>query len=144
MLLTEDIVPGKDVRIRVLGQLEKIPRGLRNLSLDIMRKTEDYTDYTFNLMLGYGGRYELVQAVNKLIAEGNPVTVDNFSQALYLTSEPDLIIRTGDTHRLSGFMPWQSTYSELYFTKQLWPGFTKADFETAINEFHARSRTFGV
>jgi undecaprenyl diphosphate synthase len=73
----------------------------------------------------------------------DPITTQDLGKALYLNTEPDLIIRTGDTQRLSGFLPWQSAYSELYFSKKLWPEFTEKDFENAVQDFNSRQRRFG-
>ncbi len=98
-----------------------------------------------NICLNYGGRQELVDAVNHLIQEGKTtVTADDVSQHLYhQLPDLDLIIRTAGERRLSGFMPWQGVYSELCFSDKLWPDFTPEDLHLALNDFANRQRTFG-
>ena len=96
--------------------------------------------------MNYGGRDEIVRAVNKLIASGKQtVTEDDITSELFSPDcpPPDLIVRTGGEKRLSNFLLWQSRYSELYFTDILWPDFKKADLMHAVEEFHRRNRRFG-
>ena len=94
----------------------------------------------------YGGRQEIINAVNKLIKQNiNNVDEKQFEKLLY-TSEvpnPDLIIRTGGQKRISNFMLWQSAYSEMYFTSKLWPDFNKKDVIKALNDFKKRNRNYG-
>ncbi len=102
--------------------------------------------YRLNLLLGYGGREEIVDAVNAIIKEGvKEVDEEAISRHLYTAGieDPDLIIRTSGEQRLSGLMPWQSTYSEFYFSKKLWPDFSKKDFEDALKIYERRMRRFG-
>ena len=99
-----------------------------------------------NVALDYGGRDEVVRAVNSLISAGKKhVTEEDISSALFSPDcpPPDLIVRTGGEKRLSNFLLWQSRYSELYFTDVLWPDFKKADLKRAIEEYQRRNRRFG-
>lgn len=135
-----------DVKVRFLGRRSLFPKEIR----DAMTKIEDLTKnnkiYTLNLLLGYGGREELVDAVNALIKEGKrEVSEEDIEKHLYSAGirDPDLIIRTSGEQRLSGFMPWQSVYSEFYFSKKLWPDFSKEDFVKALKEYDKRMRRFG-
>ncbi len=99
-----------------------------------------------NIALNYGGRAEIVHAVNALMAEGKTkITEEDISSHLYTAHcpDPDLIIRTGCELRLSNFLMWQSAYSELYFTDVLWPDFNESEVDKAINEFYKRTRRFG-
>jgi undecaprenyl diphosphate synthase len=108
--------------------------------------TENNTGVILNLAINYGGRAELVDAFKKMIA--NPqkeITEETISQNLYTAGlpDPDLIIRTSGEQRLSGFLTWQSVYSELLFINRYWPEFSKEDFETALAEFANCQRRFG-
>ena len=102
--------------------------------------------FVCNLALNYGGRDEIVHAVNAAIAEGcNPVTKADISRHLYTCNspDPDLIIRTGGDLRVSNFLIWQGAYSELYVTDTLWPDFGREDIIKAVEEFYKRKRRFG-
>ena len=109
------------------------------------KMTENY-DRILNIALNYGGRAEIVNAVNALIKEGKrEVTEADISSRLYtaLSPEPDLIVRTGCEKRLSNFMMWQSAYSELYFTDVLWPDMTTQHVDAAVAEYFSRQRRYG-
>ena len=112
-----------------------------------MEKTKNNNAFYINLCLNYGGREDIVQAVNKLIAQcKTEITMEDISANLYTANspDPDFIVRTSGEHRLSNFMPWQSTYAELYFPKVLWPDFSKKDLIEAIKEYSSRDRRFGA
>ncbi|MBO6052770.1 MAG: di-trans,poly-cis-decaprenylcistransferase, partial [Clostridia bacterium] len=118
----------------------------------IGKRTRDLEDetrgrpYRLNIAFNYGGRAEIVRAVNRLIAEGKTsVTEDDISARLYTSGrpEPDLIVRTGAEMRISNFLLWQAAYAELYFTDRLWPDYSTADVDEAVREFASRSRRFG-
>lgn len=112
---------------------------------EIERKTAG-REKRINIALNYGGRDEIVHAVNTLISSGKKsVTEDDITSALYSGDcpPPDLIVRTGGEMRLSNFLLWQSQYSELYFTDTLWPDFKKADLKRAVEEYKRRTRRFG-
>ena len=101
---------------------------------------------TLNIALNYGGRDEIVHAVNTLISKGaDRVTEDDISRCLYTSAspDPDLIVRPSGEYRLSNFLLWQSAYSELYFTDTLWPDFDEAQLQLAVIDFSNRSRRFG-
>jgi undecaprenyl diphosphate synthase len=99
-----------------------------------------------NLAINYGGRDELVNAFNVLIAEGKrKISEQDISNAIYTKASPplDMIVRTGGDIRISNFLLWEAAYAELYFTDTLWPDFSKKDIDKAINEFNNRNRRFG-
>jgi len=100
---------------------------------------------TLNIALNYGGRSEITQACNALIAKGNAVTEEDISHMLYTqeSPDPDLIVRTGGEYRLSNFLLWQAAYAELYFTDCLWPDYDDIELRRAILEFSKRKRRFG-
>jgi undecaprenyl diphosphate synthase len=136
------------VRLNVIGQIEKLPFDLKKLVLKIMEETKDNKERILNLAISYGGREEIIEAVKKIIKEKiTPQKINEkiFSQYLYTVGQPDpdIIIRTSGEQRLSGFLPWQSVYAELYFSPKLWPDFTGEDLEEAIKEFQNRQRRFG-
>jgi len=108
--------------------------------------SEKNKEYQLNLLLSYGGRAEIVDAINAIIKKGyEEVDEEIVSSHLYTAGlpDPDLIIRTSGEQRLSGLLPWQSVYSELYFCRKLWPDFGKKDFEVALRHYARRKRRFG-
>ncbi|MBP5308565.1 MAG: undecaprenyl diphosphate synthase family protein, partial [Clostridia bacterium] len=106
-------------------------------------KTRQYAPYALNVLVNYGGRSELVRAARML--SGKEVPAESFRSGLYRPDlpDPDLIIRTGGERRLSGFMPFQSAYSELYFCDTLFPDFGQAEIDAALKDYSARDRRFG-
>ena len=133
-----------DLRIRVIGDLSGFDESLRKMMAVIEEETKD-ANFELNIALGYGGRDEIVYACNKLVSEGKEITKESLSNALYTEDcpEPDMIIRTAGEKRLSNFLLWQSSYSELYFTDVLWPDFSDEDLIKAINDFYSRRRRYG-
>ena len=134
------------VRFRSIGNLFGLPKDVRKKVLEAERKTRECKPYTFILAINYGGRDEILRAINALLQEGvKEVDKELFENYLdtYFAPPPDLIIRTGKEKRLSGFMLWQSEYSELYFSDLFFPDFTADEFEKAVLEFAKRERRFG-
>ncbi len=136
------------IRLNILGEIQRFPDDIAKQCLDFVNKTKKNSKITVTFALNYGGRAEILKAVKKLIKESateDDITEENFSAHLHTagTPDPDLIIRTGGEQRLSGFMPWQSIYSELIFTPTLFPDFTAEQFRLALEEFRQRERRFG-
>jgi undecaprenyl diphosphate synthase len=132
------------VKIRFIGDLSLVPKDVRELAESIEKDTSGNDNYTINFLFAYGGRLELVKAVNRLIKSGKKeITEEDITDNLWLRDEPELVIRTGGCERLSNFLPWQSTYSELIFLKKMWPDFDKEDLLSCIKEFESRKRNFG-
>ena len=127
-----------------IGRRERIPKYLALRIKALEEKTRDFDRITIILAIDYGGRDEIIRAVNK--SKGNEMNEENFRKFLDTKDipDPDIIIRTGGEKRLSGFMPFQSAYSELFFTEKLFPDFSVRDLKRAIDEFHKRKRRFGV
>jgi len=144
MLFTEMLQKDSTVRVRVIGDVSRFPNDLQEAIKAVEEKTKELS-ITIWLALSYGGRQEILSAVNKAIAEGKTVTEKDFTKLLYTDEmpDPDLIIRTGGEQRLSNFLPWQSTYSELIFTSTYWPAFTKAEFLRMLEEYAKRQRRHG-
>jgi undecaprenyl diphosphate synthase len=135
------------LKIVFLGDRTPIAPGL----LAEMEKTEERTKEggvgTLAVCLSYGGRAEILAGVNKLLAEGAaPKSEEEFKQALWGANlpDPDLIIRTGGEKRLSGFLAWQSVYSELFFVDTKWPDFSKEEFLEILEEYHSREQRRGT
>jgi tritrans,polycis-undecaprenyl-diphosphate synthase [geranylgeranyl-diphosphate specific] len=140
------------IRVRVIGNFEFLPEKVRRAIEEAQRATRGYDGYTLNLAIGYGGRAELTDAIRRICerverGELKPNEVDEkvVHSHLYTADlpDPDLIIRTSGEERLSGFLLWQSAYSELYFCEANWPAFSKIDFLRAIRNYQGRERRFG-
>ena len=134
----------KEVRFRVIGDKNGLDNSLRRKIEKLENESKQFKK-TLNVAINYGGRDEIVHACQKLIDEGKEITKENLSLALYTEDcvEPDMIVRTAGERRLSNFLLWQSSYSELYFTDTLWPDFTDEDLKLAINDFYSRRRKYG-
>ena len=142
----------KNVKLNVIGNLSLFPEDLQKKTKNWMEKTKKNNAITVNMALSYGGRDEIIRAVNKWHNNARMQECKNAKFTLeglenYLDTKgqpnPDLLIRTGGEHRLSGFMLWQLEYCELYFTETLWPEFTQHEFQKALDEFEKRQRRFG-
>ena len=135
-----------NVRIRFLGRRSLFPPEIQDAMNKIEGLTKNNKNYTLNLLLGYGGHEEIVDAVNALLREGKKeVDEKDIENRLYTAGQehPDLVIRTSGEQRLSGLLPWQTVYSELHFSKKLWQDFGKGDFEDALKTYGRRMRRFG-
>jgi len=142
-LVNDKEIHENGVRIKIIGKLELLPKGVQQACEEVMQATRHNTQRVLNLAIGYGGHTEIVDAVAAIVKQGDPVTEETIENSLYTKNSPDLIVRTGGTQRLSGFMPWQSAYSELYFSEKLWPEFSKQDLKNAVQDFDSRKRRFG-
>lgn len=137
----------KKVRIRIAGQRERFPEDMQYLFQKAEEKTIEGTDGTVWLALSYGGRAEILKAANELVQSGaTKVSEEEFEKHLWTAGmpDPDILIRTGGEKRLSGFLPWQSVYSELFFVDVYWPDFSKEDFTRILEEFTTRERRNGA
>lgn len=135
-------------KFRLLGDINKFPKDIAQKTLDLVTKSKSNTTITTTFALNYGGRDEILRAVKKIVSEKIPaeeVTEELFSAHLDTAGipDPDLIIRTGGERRLSGYLPWQAVYAELYFTPTLFPDFTPLELEKALSDFANRDRRFG-
>lgn len=135
-------------KINVLGDISAFPQDIQDDIAKLVEESKDNNKIQINIALNYGGREEIIQAVRQIVSdnvEKKDITADLLSQYLYTKNQPDpdLIIRTGGAQRLSGYLPWQSIYSELYFTDTYWPDFDDNAFSKAIEEYERRERRFG-
>lgn len=145
-LLKEFIKEG--IKFTHLGRKDRVPKFLLKTLEEAEEKTKDNKNFVVNVALDYGGRDEIVRAVKKIISLGkdpSDISEEEFSKYLDTNGqpEPDLIIRTSGEKRLSGILPWQSTYSELYFEPHHLPDFTVEDLKKAILDYSSRQRRFG-
>lgn len=150
LLLTKEIKQLKKdgVKINFFGRLDDFDDNLKKLMVRARQDTAENNKGLLNICLSYGGRDELVRAFKKIVDQkiatqdiNEELISDNLDSAG--VSDPDLIIRTSGELRLSGFLTWQSVYSELYFPKVHWPDFDTKEFDKAISEFQHRQRRFG-
>jgi len=138
----------RGVRLRHLGQLDRLPENLQLAINRAIELTKNNTGMNLNFALNYGGRAEILDAVRRIIAEGIPSkNIDEklFTSYLYTVGLPevDMVIRTGGELRLSNFLLWQAAYSEYYFTKVLWPDFDSKEIDKALLSYSQRQRRFG-
>jgi len=139
----------KEIKVQAIGQKERLPRPLQKKIKEAEKLTQNNKKGILNLAVSYGGRSEIIQAVKNIIKKKispNKITEDLINKNLWTADlpYPDFIIRTGGEKRLSNFLTWQSAYSELYFTKKLWPEFTEKDLNKALLDFSRRHRRFGT
>lgn len=133
--------------VRFIGDLARFGPEFETQAKKLEDENPASPSLTVVIALSYGGRQEIVRAANQLLREKKEnVSEEEFAAHLYTSGipDPDLIIRTSGEKRLSGFLPWQSTYSELFFVEKNWPDFEKADFESVLAEFAARERRHGA
>jgi tritrans,polycis-undecaprenyl-diphosphate synthase [geranylgeranyl-diphosphate specific] len=154
-ILTDERIHKNKVRVKVIGRVSLLPETMQQLIADVEKATQDYDEHFLNIAFAYGGRAEIVDAARKIAekakeGEINPENVDErmFEQHLYTShlpnQDPDLIIRTSGEERLSGFLLWQSAYSELVFLDVYWPDFRMIDILRAVRTFQRRKRRFGA
>jgi undecaprenyl diphosphate synthase len=143
----------RGIRVRFLGDLSRFPDDFRLAAKDCMAKTDAGTRLTMLICANYGGRADIVQAVNNILSSNNGsktgggvlIDEETFSRYLYGAEfpEPDIVVRTGGEYRISNFMLWQTAYAELFFTDILWPDITNEAVDALIAEFHKRDRRKG-
>jgi len=136
------------VKVKVIGQRERLPKSLQEAIVKTEESTKNNTNIQLNLAVSYGGKWDILNAVKKIIEDKIPA--DKIDEKLfenYLSTAglpmPDFIIRAGGEMRMSNFLLWQGAYSELYFCKKYWPDFTEGDLDDALAEFDKRARRFG-
>ena len=121
----------ENIKVKILGDITALSKGMQKSIRECMERTKNNTGVTFNIALNYGGRDEIVKATRKIAEQVKQGKID-------------VVIRTSGEIRLSGFLPWQSVYSELLFVNKNWPDFTENDLDEAIIEYQKRTRKFGA
>src|SRR5438270_3952594 len=139
------IMHKNNVRVNVSGRINQLPQGLKEALTQGIETTKNNTGITFTLAVNYGGRAEIVDAVNKLTRENKEITEEDISKALYNPDhpEPDLMIRTAGEMRWSNFLIWQAAYCGLFVVKKPWPEFKLEDLLDAVLAYQKRTRKFG-
>jgi tritrans,polycis-undecaprenyl-diphosphate synthase [geranylgeranyl-diphosphate specific] len=154
-ILTDERIHRNKIRVKVIGRVSFLPESLQQLIADVEATTHDYEEHFLNFAFAYGGRAEIADAAKKIAEKVNAgklcpdeVNEKMFEQYLYTShmpkQDPDLIIRTSGEERLSGFLLWQSAYSELCFLDAYWPDFRLIDLLRAVRTFQKRKRRFGA
>ena len=140
------------VKVRIIGRIEALPEDIRESAKDLLNETKNYNKYSLNIALAYGGREEIIRAIQNIVSDvknGNlkikEITESTVSKYMYTNGlpDPDLILRTSGEERISNFLLWQLAYSELYFSDVFWPAFQKRDFLKAIRTYQKRKRRYG-
>jgi len=152
-LVDHEKIHRNEVKVKVVGKTELIPESVREAIKEAEDATAHYDKRLFNIAIGYDGRLEIIDSFKKIIeqVQAGEITIDDVDEELVSKNlytggleDPNLIIRTSGEERLSGFLLWQSSYSELYFCETLWPELRKVDFIRAIRSYQERERRFGV
>ncbi|MGQ9529851.1 MAG: polyprenyl diphosphate synthase [Candidatus Bathycorpusculaceae bacterium] len=154
-ILTDERIHKNKVRVKVIGRINLLPEELKQLIREVENATENYDKHFLNIAFAYGGRAEIVDAARQIAEnvqmgklEVQNINEDVFEKYLYTSympkQDPDLIIRTSGEERLSGFLLWQSAYSELCFLDVYWPDFRVIDLLRAVRTFQKRKRRFGA
>ncbi len=144
------LISKNKIRVNVIGRIRMFPEKIQAAMKDIMDSTKQNKKFIVNFAMAYGGRQELTDAFRSIVDDVinkkiRPEQIDEklIAEKLYLKNEPDMLIRPGGEMRISNFLIWQSSYSELFFVDKLWPEFTKKDLIDCIEEFKKRERRFG-
>jgi len=136
------------IKVQIIGQKERLSESMQELIKEAEGRTKDNKEGILNLAISYGGRADILEAIKKIINKNTPagqVTEEIMDQNLWTAGmpDPDLIIRTSGELRTSGFLTWQSAYSELYFCQNHWPDFSEKDLDEAFADYARRQRRFG-
>ena len=133
------------IKLKVIGNKNRFTQKLKNILLNSEKVTKKNKILQLNLALNYGSKAELINAVNLTLKKNISITESNIEKNLYTNDSPnpDLLIRTGNTNRLSNFLLWQTAYSEIFFVKKLWPDFSIKDYNKILFEFIKTKRKFG-
>ncbi len=145
-LMLLDLRDRVKAKIKVIGQISDLPKAVQeNITRHEEASLEKYNKTTIWVALSYGGRAEILTAVNDAIVKGEPVNEEQFSKLMLSANmpNPDLIVRTGGEHRLSNFLTWQSIYSELFFIDTYWPAFSREEFLHVLADYSKRERRIG-
>ena len=140
----EDLVK-QNIKLKIIGNRSKFPNNIKKIISYSEEKTKNSNRLQINLALNYGSKSEIVDTIKKLIKNKKNITQKVISNNLYTSNmpDPDILIRTGNTKRLSNFLLWQLAYSEIFFEKKLWPDFNENDYSLILNKFKNIKRNFG-
>ena len=135
----------KNIKLKFIGEINKLPTKLKKLIKNVEAKTSKNQSLQVNVALNYGSKNELIHSIKMIKKKKIKINNDNIDKNLFTKNiqDPDILIRTGNTHRLSNFMLWQLAYTEIFFEKKLWPDFRASDFKKILNKFKSIKRNFG-
>ncbi len=136
----------KQIKLKIIGNRKKLSITLQKLLIQSEKKTSRNKELQINLALNYGSKEEILNSIRLISKQKKKITEKNIDENLYTNGlpNPDLLIRTGNTNRLSNFLLWQLAYTEIFFEKKLWPDFKKSDYKKIINKFKSLKRNFGA
>ena len=133
-----------NIKVIISGRTKKLPANIQNTLKIAVNRTKKYNKLTINLAINYGSKTEIIDAIKKINYSSKKITEENIEKNLYSDLPfPDILVRTGGQKRLSNFMLWQLSYSEIFFLDKLWPDFTKKDLKNIINKFQKVKRNIG-
>ena len=133
-----------NIKVIISGRTKKLPANIQNTLKIAVNRTKKYNKLTINLAINYGSKTEIIDAIKKINYSSKKITEENIEKNFYTALPfPDILVRTGGQKRLSNFMLWQLSYSEIFFLDKLWPDFTKKDLKNIINKFQKVKRNFG-
>jgi len=133
-----------NIKVIISGRTKKLPANIQNTLKIAVNRTKKYNKLTINLAINYGSKTEIIDAIKKINYSSKKITEENIEKNFYTALPfPDILVRTGGQKRLSNFMLWQLSYSEIFFLDKLWPDFTKQDLKNIINKFQKVKRNFG-
>jgi len=141
-----DKIVKQGIKIKIIGSKKKLPADIIKSFRLIEKKTKNNQTITINLALNYGAKQEIIQAFKRMAKEKEEkININNFKNKLYTKNipDPDILIRTGGTKRLSNFLLWQLAYAEIYFIDKMWPDFKENDFMNIIKRYKITKRNFG-
>ncbi len=140
-----DILLKNNLKLQILGDISKFPKTLKKSLIYAVKKTKKNKRLQINLALNYGSKNEILNALKNIYKKKIRINVKNFEKNLYTYNipDPDILIRTGNTNRLSNFLLWQLSYSEIFFVKKLWPDFNEKDFYKILKNYKKIKRKFG-
>ena len=135
----------KDIKLKFIGEINKLPSNLKKLIKSSEKKTSNNLNLQINVALNYGSKSELINSVKTINKKKLKLTEKSINENLFTNyiPDPDILIRTGNTQRLSNFMLWQIAYTEIFFEKKLWPDFNINDFRKILSKFKLIKRNFG-
>tara|TARA_B110000971_G_scaffold168634_2_gene173050 strand:- start:6820 stop:7494 length:675 start_codon:yes stop_codon:yes gene_type:complete len=134
-----------NIRINILGRQNNLPKKLKKTIIAVTKRTKINKKLIINLAINYGSKNEIIDSIKKLKNKSKKINEENINRNLYLDlPNPDILVRTGGQKRLSNFMLWQLSYSEMFFLDKLWPDFTKNDLKKIIKKYHNINRNFGA
>ena len=138
-LLNDPRLKKKGMKVRVVGERGTWKPDIKQIGKELYYSTKSYSRIVLNILLAYGSRLEIKRAMKETMRK----PFDRLDKALYVKEPLDLVIRTGNQHRLSNFMLYQASYAEIYFSEKMWPDFTRKDFDEVMDWYHEQQRKFG-